>query len=65
MYGNEAVSCIFAFGWFEHSERDIRNLEIIMEWAVVSCSKSVTTAKVLLQQLKIKMVLITSLSVSL
>lgn len=36
-----------------------------MEWAVVSCSKSVTAAKVLLQKFKIKMILITSLSLSL
>lgn len=46
MYGNEAVSCVCAFEWFEDSKRDIRNLEINLEWAVVSCSKSVTAAKV-------------------
>jgi len=28
MYGNEAVSCIYAFEWYEDSERDIRNLEM-------------------------------------
>jgi hypothetical protein len=46
VYENETASCICAFEWFENSERDIRNLEMNYGVGGVSCSKSVTAAKV-------------------
>jgi len=63
MYGNEAVSCVCAFEWLEHSERDIRNLEInygVGSGQLLKISKSCKSFAA-----KVKMILITSLSLSL